>query len=74
MPRCKYIYLDRNDIGDAGMRALASAIERNTWPFLDVVTVHGNPRASSEAQESVPLSEAQESVLAALEQLAVRRG
>jgi hypothetical protein len=53
MPRCAYIYLDHNDIGDAGMRALASAIERNTWPLLEKVTVHGNPRASSEAQESV---------------------
>lgn len=66
MPRCAYIYLDHNDIGDAGMRALASAIERNTWPLLEKVTVHGNPRASSEAQESVR---------AALEtQVALRRG
>ena len=66
MPRCAYIYLDHNDIGDAGMRALASAIERNTWPLLEKVTVHGNPRASSEAQASV---------LAALEtQVALRRG
>ena len=68
MPRCKYIYLDGNDIGDAGMRALASAIERNTWPLLEKVRIHGNPR------ESLPLSEAQKSVLAALKQLAVRRG
>jgi hypothetical protein len=35
------------------MRALASAIERNTWPLLKRVTVDGNPRASSEAQASV---------------------
>ena len=68
MPRCAYIYLDHNDIGDAGMRALASAIERNTWPLLEKVRIHGNPR------ESLPLSEAQKSVLAALKQLAVRRG
>ena len=64
MPRCAYIYLDRNDIGDAGMRALASAIERNTWPLLEKVTVDRNPRASSEARETVD---------AALEQLKGRR-
>ena len=65
MPRCAYIYLDHNDIGDAGMRALASAIERNTWPLLEKVRVDGNPTASSEAQELV---------LAALRQVALRRG
>jgi hypothetical protein len=45
--------LKDNDIGDRGMRTLASAIREAALPMLREVVVAGNPRASDAALEEV---------------------
>ena len=46
------LYLDHNQIGDAGLTALAKAVESGALPKCTTIATSGNP-ASAEAKQGV---------------------
>ena len=46
------LWLEDNNIGDAGLTALAKAVESGALPKCTTITTFGNP-ASNEAQQAV---------------------
>ena len=43
MPNLKYLYLDENQIANAGVAALASALRGGALPSCTWIVLHGNP-------------------------------
>ena len=52
MPKLKGLDLDRNQIGEAGMAALASAVGGGALPSCETIYLGGNPGSAAPVEEA----------------------